>query len=64
MSLGKDVGEHKDHSWLALGSAFKPEIRALPLIENAGSSSRRANGTRETMPITGKRGMKNPPPRR
>lgn len=41
VSLGKDVGEHKDHSWfVSYAPAFKPEISCLALIENAGLGSR------------------------
>lgn len=41
VSLGKDVGEHKDHSWfVSYAPAFKPEISVLALIENAGLGSR------------------------
>lgn len=37
VSLGKDVGEHKDHSWfVSYAPAFKPEISVIALIENAG----------------------------
>ena len=41
VSLGKDVGEHKDHSWfVSYAPAFKPEISVVALIENAGLGSR------------------------
>jgi penicillin-binding protein 2 len=41
VSLGKDVGEHKDHSWfVSYAPAFKPEISVVALIENAGMGSR------------------------
>jgi penicillin-binding protein 2 len=41
VSLGKDVGEHKDHSWfVSYAPAFKPEISCVALIENAGLGSR------------------------
>ena len=41
VSLGKDVGEHKDHSWfVSYAPAFKPEISCIALIENAGLGSR------------------------
>jgi penicillin-binding protein 2 len=41
VSLGKDVGEHKDHSWfVSYAPAFKPEIACVALIENAGLGSR------------------------
>ena len=41
VSLGKDVGQHKDHSWfVSYAPAFKPEISCLALIENAGLGSR------------------------
>ena len=41
VSLGKDVGELKDHSWfVSYAPAFKPEIACVALIENAGLGSR------------------------
>ena len=41
VSLGKDVGEYKDHSWfVSYAPAFKPEISCVALIENAGLGSR------------------------
>jgi penicillin-binding protein 2 len=41
VSLGKDVGEKKDHSWfVSYAPAFKPEISVVALIENAGLGSR------------------------
>jgi len=41
VSLGKDVGQHKDHSWfVSYAPAFKPEISCVALIENAGLGSR------------------------
>lgn len=41
VSLGKDVGEHKDHSWfVSYAPAFKPEVSVVALIENAGLGSR------------------------
>lgn len=41
VSLGKDVGEHKDHSWfVSYAPAFKPEISVVALIENAGMGAR------------------------
>jgi penicillin-binding protein 2 len=37
VSLGKDVGENKDHSWfVAYAPAYKPEIASIALIENVG----------------------------
>ncbi len=43
VSLGKDVGENKDHSWfVSYAPAFKPEIAVLALIENSGFGSRHA----------------------
>lgn len=43
VKLGKDVGEHKDHSWfVSYAPAFKPEIAVLALIENSGFGSRHA----------------------
>ena len=41
VSLGKDVGEKKDHSWfVSYAPAYKPEIAVVALIENAGLGSR------------------------
>src|SRR5215813_3911515 len=41
VSLGKDVGALKDHSWfVSYAPAFKPEISIVALIENAGLGSR------------------------
>jgi len=41
VSLGKDVGTNKDHSWfVSYAPAFKPEIAIVALIENAGLGSR------------------------
>lgn len=41
VSLGKDVGVFKDHSWfVSYAPAFKPEISCVALIENAGLGSR------------------------
>ncbi|HEX8499554.1 MAG TPA: penicillin-binding protein 2 [Pyrinomonadaceae bacterium] len=37
VSLGKDVGENKDHSWfVSFAPANKPEIAMVALIENVG----------------------------
>ena len=37
VSLGKDVGENKDHAWfVSFAPAHKPEIAAIALIENVG----------------------------
>ncbi|HEY9283370.1 MAG TPA: penicillin-binding protein 2 [Pyrinomonadaceae bacterium] len=37
VSLGKDVGENKDHSWfVSFAPAYKPEIAMVALIENVG----------------------------
>jgi penicillin-binding protein 2 len=37
VSLGKDVGENKDHAWfVSVAPAYKPEISAIALIENVG----------------------------
>ncbi|HEV2882709.1 MAG TPA: penicillin-binding protein 2 [Pyrinomonadaceae bacterium] len=37
VSLGKDVGENKDHSWfVAYAPAYKPEIASIALVENVG----------------------------
>jgi penicillin-binding protein 2 len=36
-SLGKDVGENKDHSWfVSFAPAYKPELAVIALIENSG----------------------------
>jgi penicillin-binding protein 2 len=36
-SLGKDVGQNKDHSWfVSYAPAFKPQIAMVALIENVG----------------------------
>ena len=41
VSLGKDTGVNKDHSWfVSYAPAFKPEIAIVALIENAGLGSR------------------------
>ncbi|HVQ36881.1 MAG TPA: penicillin-binding protein 2 [Pyrinomonadaceae bacterium] len=41
VSLGKDVGVNKDHSWfVSFAPAYKPEIAVVALIENAGLGSR------------------------
>jgi penicillin-binding protein 2 len=41
VSLGKDTGANKDHSWfVSYAPAFKPEISVVALIENAGLGSR------------------------
>ena len=40
VSLGKDVGVNKDHSWfVSYAPAYKPEISCVALIENAGLGS-------------------------
>ena len=37
VSLGKDMGENKDHAWfVSVAPAWKPEIAAVALIENVG----------------------------
>jgi penicillin-binding protein 2 len=37
VSLGKDVGDKKDHAWfVSYAPAFKPEISCVALIENSG----------------------------
>ena len=37
VSLGKDVGANKDHSWfVSFAPAFKPEIAMIALVENVG----------------------------
>jgi penicillin-binding protein 2 len=37
VSLGKDVGKNKDHSWfVSYAPAYKPEIALVALIENSG----------------------------
>jgi penicillin-binding protein 2 len=41
VSLGKDVGANKDHSWfVAYAPAWKPEIVSVALIENVGFGGR------------------------
>src|SRR5436853_3040102 len=41
VSLGKAIGEKKDHSWfVSYAPALKPEIAVIALIENAGLGSR------------------------
>ena len=40
VSLGKDVGENKDHSWfVSYAPADRPEIAVVALIENVGFGS-------------------------
>jgi penicillin-binding protein 2 len=42
-SLGKDVGENKDHAWfVSFAPAYKPEIALIALIENSGFGGRNA----------------------
>ena len=42
-SLGKDVGENKDHAWfVSFAPAYKPEIAMIALIENSGFGGRNA----------------------
>ncbi|MDQ3062078.1 MAG: penicillin-binding transpeptidase domain-containing protein, partial [Acidobacteriota bacterium] len=37
VSLGKDTGKNKDHSWfVSFAPAYKPEIAVIALIENSG----------------------------
>ena len=37
VGLGKDIGENEDHAWfVSFAPAYKPEISAIGLIENAG----------------------------
>jgi penicillin-binding protein 2 len=37
VGLGKDVGDNEDHAWfVSFAPAYKPEISAIALIENAG----------------------------
>ena len=37
VSLGKDVGQNKDHAWfVSFAPAYKPEISVISLIENVG----------------------------
>ncbi len=37
VSLGKDVGQNKDHAWfVSFAPAYKPEISVIALIENVG----------------------------
>jgi penicillin-binding protein 2 len=41
VSLGKDVGENKDHSWfVSYAPAHKPELAMVALIENVGFGGR------------------------
>jgi penicillin-binding protein 2 len=41
VSLGKDVGQNKDHSWfVAFAPAHKPEVVSVALIENVGFGGR------------------------
>ncbi|HEX8455819.1 MAG TPA: penicillin-binding protein 2 [Pyrinomonadaceae bacterium] len=41
VSLGKDVGENKDHSWfVSYAPAYNPEIASIALIENVGFGGR------------------------
>jgi len=41
VSLGKDVGENKDHSWfVSFAPAYKPGIAMVALIENVGFGGR------------------------
>lgn len=41
VSLGKDTGQNKDHSWfVSYAPAFKPEIATVALIENVGFGGR------------------------
>jgi penicillin-binding protein 2 len=43
VSLGKDTGKNKDHSWfVTYAPAFKPEIAMVALIENAGFGGQHA----------------------
>jgi penicillin-binding protein 2 len=43
VSLGKDTGKNKDHSWfVSYAPAFKPEIAMVALIENVGFGSMHA----------------------
>ena len=43
VSLGKDTGKNKDHSWfVSYAPAFKPEISMVALIENVGFGSMHA----------------------
>ncbi len=43
VSLGKDVGKNKDHSWfVSYAPAYKPEIALIALIENAGFGNQHA----------------------
>jgi penicillin-binding protein 2 len=64
VSLGKDVGEHKDHSWfVSYAPAFKPEISCVALIENAGLGSRFGAPTvRAIYDVYYQKTRKEPPP--
>jgi penicillin-binding protein 2 len=43
VSLGKDTGKNKDHSWfVTYAPAFRPEIAMVALIENAGFGGQHA----------------------
>lgn len=43
VSLGKDFGKNKDHSWfVSYAPAFKPEISVIALIENSGFGNQHA----------------------
>ena len=43
VSLGKDTGKNKDHSWfVSYAPAYKPEIAMVALIENSGFGGRHA----------------------
>ncbi len=43
VSLGKDIGKNKDHSWfISYAPAYKPEIAIVGLIENSGFGGRHA----------------------
>jgi len=43
VSLGRDFGKNKDHSWfVSYAPAFKPEISVIALIENSGFGNQHA----------------------
>src|SRR6185295_150659 len=43
VSLGKDTGKNKDHSWfVSYAPAYKPEIALVALIENSGFGGQHA----------------------
>lgn len=53
VSLGKDTGKNKDHSWfVSYAPAYKPEIATVALIENSGfGGSHAAPATRGVLDV-------------